>query len=70
MLDQYVVVARIADGAMGRVYEARHRGTRARAAIKILHANVAQDARWDATVLQTVGSKGYDGFALLRRTDR
>jgi len=38
-----VLVARVADGAMGRVYEGRHPDTRARIAIKVLHENVARD---------------------------
>jgi serine/threonine protein kinase len=43
ILGQYVLVARVADGAMGRVYEGRHPATKARVAIKVLHADVAQD---------------------------
>ena len=43
-LGEYLVVARVADGAMGRVYEGRHVGTRDRVAIKVLHAEVARDA--------------------------
>lgn len=39
----YVVVARVADGAMGRVYEGRHVETRERVAVKILHEDVAKD---------------------------
>ncbi|MFW6050012.1 MAG: serine/threonine-protein kinase [Myxococcota bacterium] len=42
-LGQYVLVARVADGAMGRVYEARHPETKARVAVKVLHPQVAQD---------------------------
>jgi serine/threonine-protein kinase len=42
-LGGYVVVARVADGAMGRVFEGRHLETRARVAIKVLHAEVARD---------------------------
>jgi serine/threonine-protein kinase len=42
-LGSYLVVARIADGAMGRVYEGRHHETKARVAIKILHADVARN---------------------------
>ncbi|MEM1418701.1 MAG: serine/threonine-protein kinase, partial [Myxococcota bacterium] len=42
-LGDYVVVARVADGAMGRVYEGRHAETRARVAIKVLHAEVMKD---------------------------
>lgn len=42
-LGNYVVVARIADGAMGRVYEGRHSQTKARVAVKVLHPDVAQD---------------------------
>ena len=40
---EYVVAARVADGAMGRVYEGRHAATRQKVAIKILHDDVAQD---------------------------
>jgi serine/threonine protein kinase len=43
-LGDYLVVARVADGAMGRVYEGRHHETRARVAIKVLHPDVARDA--------------------------
>src|SRR5690349_558765 len=42
-LGLYLVVARIADGAMGRVYEGRHHETKARVAVKVLHADVAKD---------------------------
>jgi serine/threonine-protein kinase len=38
-----VVVARVADGAMGRVYEGRHVQTKQRVAIKVLHDEVARD---------------------------
>jgi serine/threonine protein kinase len=40
---EYVVVARIADGAMGRVYEGRHVQSKQRVAIKVLHEDVATD---------------------------
>jgi serine/threonine-protein kinase len=43
-LGDYLVVARVADGAMGRVYEGRHFESRARVAIKVLHPDVARDA--------------------------
>ncbi len=39
----YIVVARVADGAMGRVYEGRHAQTKDRVAIKVLHDDVAKD---------------------------
>jgi serine/threonine-protein kinase len=39
----YVVVARVADGAMGRVYEGRHAQSKQRVAIKVLHDDVARD---------------------------
>ncbi|MDQ3034498.1 MAG: serine/threonine protein kinase [Myxococcota bacterium] len=39
----YVVVARVADGAMGRVYEGRHAVSKQRVAIKVLHDDVAKD---------------------------
>jgi serine/threonine protein kinase len=42
-LGGYVVVARVADGAMGRVFEGRHPDTKARVAIKVLHKEVARD---------------------------
>lgn len=42
-LGDYIIVARIADGAMGRVYEGRHAQTRQRVAVKVLHRDVAQD---------------------------
>ncbi len=40
---EYVVAARVADGAMGRVYEGRHAKSRQKVAIKILHDEVAKD---------------------------
>jgi serine/threonine protein kinase len=43
-LGDYLVVARVADGAMGRVYEGRHFDTKARVAVKVLHPDVARDA--------------------------
>ncbi|AKF07886.1 serine/threonine-protein kinase [Sandaracinus amylolyticus] len=39
----YVAVARVADGAMGRVYEGRHAQTKQRVAVKVLHDDVAKD---------------------------
>ncbi|HEY8427737.1 MAG TPA: serine/threonine-protein kinase, partial [Sandaracinaceae bacterium] len=42
-LGDYVVVAHVADGAMGAVYEARNTQTRQRVAIKVLHPDVAED---------------------------
>jgi serine/threonine-protein kinase len=42
-LGVYIVVARVADGAMGRVYEGRHPDTKARVAIKVLHEHVVRD---------------------------
>jgi serine/threonine protein kinase len=42
-LGEYIVVARVADGAMGRVYEGRHPETKARVAVKVLHDDVARD---------------------------
>jgi serine/threonine-protein kinase len=42
-LGGYLVVARVADGAMGRVYEGRHPESKARVAIKVLHPDVARD---------------------------
>jgi serine/threonine protein kinase len=40
---EYIVVAPVADGAMGRVYEGRHADTKQKVAIKILHEEVAKD---------------------------
>ncbi|MBX7194404.1 MAG: serine/threonine protein kinase [Sandaracinaceae bacterium] len=40
---EYVVVQRVADGAMGRVYEGRHASSRQKVAIKVLHPDVAKD---------------------------
>ncbi len=40
---EYVVVAHVADGAMGRVYEGRHAESKQRVAIKVLHPDVAKD---------------------------
>jgi serine/threonine-protein kinase len=42
-LGGYVVVARVADGAMGRVYEGRHAENKSRVAVKVLHPQVARD---------------------------
>jgi serine/threonine protein kinase len=42
-LGDYIVVAHVADGAMGAVYEARNAESRARVAIKVLHRDVAED---------------------------
>jgi len=42
-LGGYIVVARVADGAMGRVFEGRHPDTKERVAIKVLHDHVARD---------------------------
>ncbi len=42
-LGDYILVARVADGAMGRVYEGRHPETKQRVAVKVLHADVATD---------------------------
>ena len=42
-LGDFIVCARVADGAMGRVYEARHPDTKHRVAVKILHPDVAKD---------------------------
>ncbi|MCC7535595.1 MAG: serine/threonine protein kinase [Deltaproteobacteria bacterium] len=40
---EWMITAVVADGAMGRVYEARHVATRERAAIKILHPHVREE---------------------------
>ena len=42
-LGSHAVVAHVADGSMGSVYEARHRETGERVAVKVLHAEVARD---------------------------
>ena len=42
-LGDYILVARVADGAMGRVYEGRHPQTKHRVAVKVLHDDVAKD---------------------------
>ncbi len=42
-LGEYIIVAHVADGAMGAVYEARNAQTRQRVAIKVLHPDVAED---------------------------
>ena len=36
--------------------------------VRAVLAEIARDARLDATALQTVGSKGWDGFTVVRRT--
>jgi serine/threonine-protein kinase len=41
---KWLLVAPVADGANGRVYEARDTGDRSRVAIKLLHPEVARDA--------------------------
>jgi serine/threonine protein kinase len=42
-LGDYVLAARVADGAMGRVYEGRHVQSKQRVAVKVLHDEVARD---------------------------
>lgn len=42
-LGHYILAARVADGAMGRVFEGRDPDTKARVAIKVLHDQVAKD---------------------------
>ncbi len=42
-LGRYIVAARVADGAMGRVFEGRDPDTKERVAIKVLHEQVARD---------------------------
>jgi hypothetical protein len=36
--------------------------------VRTVLADIAGDARLDATALQTVGFKGWDGFTIIRRT--
>jgi predicted O-methyltransferase YrrM len=36
--------------------------------VRRVFADIADDPRLEATALQTVGSKGWDGFAIIRRT--
>jgi predicted O-methyltransferase YrrM len=36
--------------------------------VRAVVADIMQDERLDATALQTVGSKGWDGFTIIRRT--
>ena len=36
--------------------------------VRAVLADIMQDERLDATALQTVGSKGWDGFTIIRRT--
>jgi len=43
MLGRYILAARVADGATGRIYEGRHPQTKARVAVKVLHEHVARD---------------------------
>ncbi len=40
---QWLLVAMVADGANGRVYEARDTGDRSRVAVKVLHSDVARE---------------------------
>lgn len=42
-LGEYVLAARVADGAMGRVYEGRHVQSKQRVAVKVLHDQIARD---------------------------
>src|ERR1051325_91877 len=49
----------------GAVIEAEHGDTRARG-VRRFNELVASHPRLDATLLQTVGAKGYDGFTLAR----
>ncbi|MFS0702995.1 6-phosphogluconolactonase [Cellulomonas sp. 179-A 9B4 NHS] len=49
----------------GAVVQPDHPDTRVQG-VRAFVAAVARDPRVDATVLQTVGAKGHDGFALLR----
>ncbi|WP_309135604.1 6-phosphogluconolactonase [Cellulomonas sp.] len=49
----------------GAVVEADHPDERVQG-VRTFVEQLARDPRVDATLLQTVGSKGYDGFALLR----
>nr|WP_230685214.1 O-methyltransferase [Cellulomonas sp. JZ18] len=49
----------------GAVVDADHPDERVQG-VRAFMTQVARDPRVDATVLQTVGVKGYDGFALLR----
>jgi predicted O-methyltransferase YrrM len=37
--------------------------------VRAVLTNVMQDERLEGTALQTVGSKGWDGFTIIRRTD-
>lgn len=43
VVGDYLLVAVVADGAMGRVYEARHRQSRDKVAVKVLHPEVEKD---------------------------
>ena len=36
--------------------------------VRAVLADIMRDERLDATALQTVGSKGWDGFTIIRRT--
>nr|WP_232014350.1 O-methyltransferase [Cellulomonas fimi] len=60
-----VVVDNVVRG--GAVVDAQHPDDRVQGVRRFVE-RVVEDPRWDATALQTVGSKGYDGFALVRRT--
>jgi len=37
--------------------------------VRAVLADIAQDPRLEATALQTVGSKGRDGFTIIRRSN-
>ena len=36
--------------------------------VRLVLAQIADDPRLEATAIQTVGAKGWDGFTLIRRT--
>jgi predicted O-methyltransferase YrrM len=51
----------------GAVIETHSADERVRGVREVLDL-IARDPRLEATALQTVGSKGWDGFTLVRRT--
>ena len=51
-LDRYEVLRRIGEGAMGAVYEVRHRGLGRRLAMKVIHGELAQVPEFTARFAQ------------------
>ena len=59
--DRLVVVRRIGAGGVGEVYEVRHKFTRHRRAVKVLHARYREDAEMVARFLREASAAGRIG---------